>query len=171
MMTDELTPRLALPLLHAAQAQKEFTHNEALLRLDALVCGTLAGGPLTQPPPDASPGSVWLVGAGATGDWAGEDERLAIASPSGWRFVEAPAGLTLARLADGAPVVRTVNGWRIGTLVADRLEVGRRRIGGATAGTVADPVGGATIDQEVRSTLTTLLSILRAQGLVGASGA
>jgi len=37
-MTDlPSTPRLALPLLAVAQAQKEVTHNEALALLDLLV--------------------------------------------------------------------------------------------------------------------------------------
>ena len=35
IMTD--TPRLALPVIEAAQAQKHVTHNEALVLLDALV--------------------------------------------------------------------------------------------------------------------------------------
>ena len=33
----ESSPRLALPYLQPSQAQKHVTHNEALLRLDAIV--------------------------------------------------------------------------------------------------------------------------------------
>ena len=33
------TPRWALPFLFAGQAQKEMFHNEALVRIDALVHG------------------------------------------------------------------------------------------------------------------------------------
>jgi len=35
------TPRLSLPFLSVGQAQKEFTHNESLQTLDALVAGAL----------------------------------------------------------------------------------------------------------------------------------
>lgn len=156
-MTDT-TPRLALPLLHAAQAQKEFTHNEALIRLDALVGGVLAGGPLAAPPIDAAEGSVWLVGEGATGEWVGQADRLAIASANGWRFVPAPNGFTL-RTPEGSEVRRTNDGWAEGIGVFNRLTVG-------SPAAVAGPVGGQVVDVEARATLDGLLTLLRSQGLV-----
>ena len=47
-MTD--TPRMSLPLLAPAQAQKHVTVNEALARIDALTHLTLASVSLTVPP-------------------------------------------------------------------------------------------------------------------------
>lgn len=39
------TARFALPMLVAGQSQKEWFHNEALLRADALLCATVEGPP------------------------------------------------------------------------------------------------------------------------------
>lgn len=168
-MTNETTPAIGLPLLHAAQAQKEWTHNEALLMLDALAGGAALHGPAGAPPLDARPGSLWRVGASATGEWAGQEDRLAIASPAGWRFVAVAEGAVFPRASDGAPVRRTAAGWDEGGLALDRLTLGRltlggRAIGGATA--VPDPTGGTTVDEEARRALTKLLATLRDQGLV-----
>lgn len=166
-MTDT-TPRLSLPLLHAAQAQKEFTHNEALLRLDALTGGVLAGGPLTQPPADPPAGSLWLVAPGATGAWAGQADRLAIASPAGWRFVLPPEGFACSR-PDGAPVRRTAEGWTVGEGRFDRLSLRGHDLGGGVA--ISDPSGGGTVDAEARVALAAILSALRDQGLIAGSSA
>lgn len=163
-MTDT-TPALGLPLLHAAQAQKEWTHNEALLMLDALAGGAALHGPANAPPADARPGSLWRVGAPATREWVGQEDRLAIASPSGWRFVAVAEGAVFPRAADGAPVRRTAAGWQDGALALDRLILGGRAIGGAAAA-VPDPTGGSTVDEEARRALASLLATLRAQGLV-----
>ncbi len=165
-MTIETTPRLGLPLLHAAQAQKEWTHNEALTLLDALAGAVLAGGPLDAPPADPAPGGVWRVGATPSGEWSGRAGWLAVASPAGWRFADPPAGFVLARAGDGAPVRRTADGWQEGALALDSLVLAGRAVGGAAAQPVDDPVGGATVDAEARAALVRLLAALRAQGLV-----
>ena len=43
------TPRLDLPFLSAGQAQKEFTHNEALQTLDLIVAAGSRGGSARGP--------------------------------------------------------------------------------------------------------------------------
>ena len=158
---NDTTANLALPLLHAAQAQKEWTHNEALVRLDALVGGVLAGGPTTEPPSDTAEGSLWLVGDDPAGVWAGHGAQLAIASANGWRFLPAPVGFAVSR-ADGRPVRRTREGWSTGEGVFDRFDMGAAR-------PVADPAGGGSIDVEARAALASLLGLLRDQGLVAPS--
>src|SRR5581483_2077842 len=60
------TPRLDLPFLAVGQAQKEFTHNEALQTLDALVAGAVEGAPLPAPPVSPALGSCYMVAAEAT---------------------------------------------------------------------------------------------------------
>nr|WP_246413881.1 DUF2793 domain-containing protein [Rubricella aquisinus] len=42
---------------------------------------------MTTPPVTPEEGTVYAVGSGATGAWAGEDGMLAIAVNGGWRFV------------------------------------------------------------------------------------
>ena len=61
------TPNLALPFIAQGQAQKEVTHNEALLRLDALVQIAVRSRSLAAPPGSPADGERWSVAAGATG--------------------------------------------------------------------------------------------------------
>lgn len=88
----ETTTRHGLPLLQAGQAQKEVTHNEALVLLDLLAHPAVEG-VLAVPPASAQAGQGWIVGAGATGAWAGQEGFLACFTGGGWRFLPARAGL------------------------------------------------------------------------------
>jgi hypothetical protein len=85
-MTD--TPRLSLPVIEAAQAQKHVTHNEALVLLDALVQFTAESRSLTAPPGSPADGACYIPAAGATGAWSGWDGQIAV-NDGGW-FVIAP---------------------------------------------------------------------------------
>ena len=70
-MTDiSTTPRLALPLLAMAQAQKEVTHNEALILLDALIYATVEDGPIVAPPAEPAEGAPHSRTAGTRGTGA-----------------------------------------------------------------------------------------------------
>lgn len=103
-MSDE-TPRGALPLLAAAQAQKHVTHNEALLKLDALLCARVLDRDLTTPPASPSDGDAYLVKATATGDWTGQAGNIAFAVDGDWRFYEPFAGLSVFVIDESAHVV------------------------------------------------------------------
>ena len=81
------TSRYAMPLLDAAQAQKHVTVNEALLRADALGARVAEDKGLTVPPVGPADGTAWIVGAAATGDWAGQDDAIALFLNGGWLFV------------------------------------------------------------------------------------
>ena len=87
------TPRLLLPFLSAGQAQKELIHNEALQKLDALVCPVVNMTDGIAPPEKPAPGSCYVVPASATGDWFGYDGSLASFSSGGWRFISPFEGL------------------------------------------------------------------------------
>jgi hypothetical protein len=95
------SPRLQLPLLLPNQAQKHVTHNEALRRLDALVQLAVADRDLTAPPASPEEGACWLVGAGASGDWAGHDDEIAAWQDGAWAFI-APATGWRVYVADEA---------------------------------------------------------------------
>jgi hypothetical protein len=71
------TTNLALPFIDAAQAQKHVTHNEALQLLDALVQLSAIARDQTAPPASPAEGERYLVGAGATGAFAGKDLQIA----------------------------------------------------------------------------------------------
>ncbi|MGV7122237.1 DUF2793 domain-containing protein [Sphingopyxis sp. 550A] len=141
------TARLALPLLAMAQAQKEVTHNEALVLLDALVHAAIEDGPLTVPPSSPVAGQCWLVGAGAGGDWTGQADAIAIWCDGGWRFAPPRPGMRIARLSDGAWLRYAAGVW-------------------TAPAAVANPEGGATVDAEARAAIAALILLFEAQGLL-----
>jgi hypothetical protein len=71
------TTHLMLPLMAAAQAQKHVTHNEAILRLDAIVQLAVIDRDLTAPPANPSDGDRYIVASGGTGAWADWDLNVA----------------------------------------------------------------------------------------------
>ncbi|MCA3584635.1 MAG: DUF2793 domain-containing protein [Methylocystis sp.] len=80
------TPNLGLPFILQGQAQKEVTHNEALIRLDALVHGSVRSRTLATPPGSPANGERWIVPSGATGAWAGQTGRIAHWNVNAWAF-------------------------------------------------------------------------------------
>ncbi len=80
------TMNLKLPLMEAGQAQKHVTHNEALLVLDALTQLTILDRDLSAPPVSPPEGARYIVGASATGLWAGQSGRVAYWSDGIWLF-------------------------------------------------------------------------------------
>ena len=87
------SPRLLLPFIQSAQAQKHVTHNEALSQLDTLVQLTLETVEALSPPTDPAPGAVYALAAGATDAWAGQSAgTLAWWDGTAWRFAEPEEG-------------------------------------------------------------------------------
>ncbi|MGA0561216.1 DUF2793 domain-containing protein [Ancylobacter sp. VNQ12] len=106
----ETTPLLALPLIASAQAQKHVTHNEALARLDALAQLAVQDRHRTLPPGAPMAGDRHLVAAGASGDWAGQDGRIALYE-DGWTFLSPRAGWRVFVADERATLVHTGAGW------------------------------------------------------------
>src|SRR3712207_6202303 len=106
------TPHLALPLLAAAQAQKHVTHNEALASLDALVHLAVKERDRTTAPGSPAEGDRYLVGAGATGAFAGHDDEIALYDLSLWRFFTPAAGWRAYVEAEDRIVVFDGAQWR-----------------------------------------------------------
>lgn len=92
-MTD--TAKMRLALLEAGQAQKHVTVNEALARIDALASRRLEGFGIVTPASAPAEGDAWVVGTGATGEWSGQDGRIAMRVNGGWEFLAPFAGLDL----------------------------------------------------------------------------
>jgi len=88
----ELSPRLGLPFLMAAQAQKHVTHNEALLRLDQVTQLVLQELDATDPPETPLDGQIWALGTAPTEAWAGQGGDLAAWFDGDWHFVTPGAG-------------------------------------------------------------------------------
>jgi len=82
-----LSANLSLPFIQPSQAQKHVTHNEALLRLDTVVQLSVQLIGAQTPPAAPANGEIFALGAGATGDWAGQDGKLACYSDESWAFL------------------------------------------------------------------------------------
>lgn len=141
------SPRLALPLLAVGQAQKEITHNEALVLIDALLCPVAEAAGTDTPPTAPAEGQAWIVGSAPVGEWAGQAHRLAIATTGGWRFATLPEGANVLVGPAGVAWRRVASGWQAPVAIPPAS-------------------GGSTVDGECRAAVSALISALAAQGLV-----
>jgi len=113
-MPDDLSPNLGLPYLLPAQAQKHVTHNEALALLDLVVQLAVLTRGLTLPPGTPAEGDRHIVGAGASGAWAGQDGRIAVFRAGLWAFVPPRAGWRAEVMADRTSLIHDGSSWRDG---------------------------------------------------------
>jgi hypothetical protein len=81
-------------LVETAQAQKEVTVNEALVRLDALLNTGVIDRDQNTLPGSPAAGDVYIVGPSPTGAWAGKAGQVAYFDQL-WRFIAPRPGLTL----------------------------------------------------------------------------
>ena len=107
----DISPRLALPLLQPAQAQKHVTHNEALRILDIFVQLTIEEFDASDPPVSPVEGPIYAVGAGGTGDWFGATGKLATWVDGAWQFHTPTAGWIGAHAATSEVRVFTGSVW------------------------------------------------------------
>ena len=165
-MSEDRTARLALPLLHAGQAQKELDHNEALALLDMCVQPVVLEDGLNLPPADPAEGDCWIVGADPGGAWSGQAFALAGWTAGGWRFVAPYRGMAARRSSDGVDVRYDGDQWIVGEVRAAALIIAGERVVAARQPAVANPVSGGTIDVEARLGLAEILATLRTHGLI-----
>ncbi len=164
-MTDQ-TARLGMPLISAGQAQKEITHNEALVIADMAIQPVVVDIAPAAIPASPVAGQCWIVGQGASGAWQGHDGNLACWTGAGWRFVVPFTGMTAWSLATGLIARRTASDWVQGAMTAATLSVSGNQVVAARQPAIASPTGGATIDSEARLALGSILSALRTHGLI-----
>jgi hypothetical protein len=88
------TPHLSATLVESAQAQKEVTVNEALIRLDALQNTGVVDRDLNTPPANPVAGDMYIVGPLPTGVWAGKTGQLTYFDQL-WRFIVPRPGVTI----------------------------------------------------------------------------
>ena len=158
--------RFGLPLLQAGQAQKELTHNEALALIDVLLHARAESAAMTAPPAGAAVGQCWIVAAGGTAEWAGQDGTLACLTSGGWRFVAPRAGMRVSTAADRLTRVHDGSAWTLDAVRPDGFYISGVRVVATRAAAIADPSGGSVIDAEARTVLGQILSTLRNHGLI-----
>ena len=165
-MNDD-TPRLALPLLAVGQAQKEGTHNEALVRLDLTVNAAVEAVGRDVPPDSPEEGQCWIVGAAPTGAWAGQAHALAGWTGGGWRFVAPAAGMQAWDRAAGQIVRYEDPGeWVCGRLAGTQVTIDGVAVVGAQQPAIAVPVGGTSVDTQARDAIAGILEAMRGHGLI-----
>jgi len=152
-MTDTLaftstSPRLGLPMLFTGQAQKEAYVNEAHSLIDAVTQCAIEGSATAAP---AAPinGTNWLVGTGATGDWTGQDGKIACYQSGNWLFVAPFDGLCIFNRSTHQ-FSHYSGAWQ-------------------TPAAVTAPSGGTTVDAQARTTLANLISALQTAGILTGS--
>lgn len=137
------TPRHALPLLFAGQAQKEFFVNECMALLDAMV-HPFVEAEVSSPPGEPGPGQCWLVGPIPAGEFAGHGGSIACWDGSSWVFAAPREGMVVRVRSDGSRVCSTTGWLRVAA--------------------PATPTGGAVVDQQARDAIATVISRLTAWG-------
>jgi hypothetical protein len=128
----DATPNLKMPYILPAQAQKHVTHNEALRALDALVQLSVASRSLAAPPVGPAEGARYIVGTTASGEWSGQDARIAAWQDGAWAFF-APIEGWIAFVADvSAAYVFKAGGWSP-LIDADAFEINPAPLVGVNA--------------------------------------
>ena len=133
------SPRLGLPFLFSAQAQKEFYINEAHALIDSLMHPAIEGEADT-PPATPSDGECWLVGSSPNGEWTAQAGTIACYQSGTWLFAAPCDGM---RAFDRSRDVEVffAGSWQVPEAVRP-------------------PTGGGTIDTEAREAVSNLIQAL-----------
>ena len=138
----------SLPLLFAGQAQKEFSLNQSLSIIDALLLQSVDAS-ASVPPAGPADGAKYRVQAGASGDWSGHDDDIAIQIGGAWHFVAPKNGMNLFD-REAENTLHYNSGWK-------------------SAAEPTAPSGGATVDSEARAAIVELIEALRNLGVFPAT--
>lgn len=160
------TERLGLALLTPGQAQKEFSHNEALQALDVLVAGCVEAMALNDPPAAPAPGQSYIVGSAPTGAWASHADAVAAWTSGGWRFQAPVDGMALRLRGSGVIACFRSGEWELGIVRGQSMMVDGVQVVGSRQAAIAQPAGGTTVDAQARAAIVAVLGTLRAHGLI-----
>ena len=142
------TPRLGLPNLFTAQAQKEMTVNEAFALIDALLHPVVEG-MANDPPASPVEGECWIVNGQPTGDWANDAGKIACRQAGNWLFATPTNGMVVFDKSVSQNI-RYDSGW-------------------TSASAVTLPTGGGTVDVEARAAISEVVAALEAAGILAGS--
>lgn len=161
----ETTTRFLLPFIIPGQAQKELFHNEALVRIDALLHAAVEDAPQDDPPEAPLPGQCWIAGSDPEGDWDGQPNKIVTWTEGGWRFIAPDEGCSLWNKAAALPLRWDGTEW-VSSLAATGVEIGGVQVLGDRQPSVPNPSGGTIIDAEARSAIAGVIAALRSHGLI-----
>lgn len=101
---------MGIPTLEANQSQKHVTVNAGLAKLDAIVQLSVLSRTIDTPPGSPADGSAYIVAAGSTGAWVGQDGAVAVYDGGGWTFIIPTAGW-IAFVQDEDLACRFLSSW------------------------------------------------------------
>lgn len=142
------TGRHRLPLLAVSQAQKEVTHNEALVLIDALLHMVVEDALSAPPvPTDHDVGKCWLITGAATGQWEAKSGQIAVWIGGSWRFVIPQEGMCVRNRSAHCYNLHLRGQWM-------------------DAPVTPNPTGGNVVDVEARSAIDAILHYFRLIGII-----
>lgn len=139
----ETSPSLSLPYIQPAQAQKHVTHNEALRILDAVTQLSVLDTTLTAPPAQPGEGDRYIVGGIGAGDWANQDNAVAVWGDNAWHFFAPAIGWRADVSATGDMVRFDGTDW---TTTADDVDL--QNLPSIGVGTTADTTNRLSVASE-----------------------
>jgi hypothetical protein len=163
---NDMTPRFGLPFILPGQAQKEHFHNEALLRVDAILSAAAEGAQAEPPLAEPPPGTAWIVESPAQAAWAGREHSLAIWTAAGWRFVAPAEGMRVWNKAQALEWRWGAGAWTQGSVFGSALFINGEKVVGERQPGVPSPSGGTIIDAEARLTVDRVIVALKSHGLI-----
>lgn len=170
-MFDDVTPRLGLPYVVAAQAQKHIPINESFARLDGLVQLAVESRAVAAQPASPVAGGVWILPASATGAaWAGQPVGTLMRFEAGAWEPLIPAEGVLAWVKDENQIVafdgaawtplsatfRSLTAAATPNLATTRLEILEQEVtlsGASTATSIAIPNRAIVLAVSTRTTV------------------
>ena len=108
------TPKLDLPYIAPAQAQKHVTHNEAIRALDALVQLSVTG-IADSPAENPEEGERYIVGDNPTGVFDGQAQNIAAFQDNAWSFFTPQNGWRAYEQSQESLLVFTGTEWQAQT--------------------------------------------------------
>lgn len=179
------TPKLSLPILQPAQAQKHIIVNEALERMDAAVQLSIIG-EVSAPDAESTEGQSYRVGASPVGVFTGHEGDIATLGAGGWNFLTPQPGWVCWDMSAGQLHLFDLGVWRPlidGSGPLDRLGINtvsdlNNRLSVKADSTLLDAEGGshqlvmnrATIQDTVSLVMQTAYAGQAELGLTGATG-
>ncbi len=145
------TSRHNFPLLAVGQAQKEYTHNEALLLIDNLlnpsVISILENPDMVEDVESLSDESkAWLISDTPSGVWAQRANQIAILTENGFRYIEPIVGMRIYNEQSECMMMYKDMSWYIAPILSE-------------------PIGGSNIDSQARESIAMIMENLRQFGL------
>ncbi len=148
IILDGRTPRLSMPFLYPAQAQKEYLFNEAISTLDCLVSPRVLA-EQGSPPSEPADGNTFIVGSGASGEWADHHEKLAYWAQNHWLFIPPREGMSVYDASKSQFMIYTTEWTR--------------------AAKPDNPDGGTVIDAQARMAIAGIIAALENTGVFSQS--